>query len=188
MEGTFPNHGRSLVDDELLIRTAIHAYAGDIGRIHLRSRQLAYQTILPGDDLPSSSIEKWVRRWEQNLAGPSSVETLVAQYDRTIVGFASTGPSRDPDAVSGVTAEVWALYVDPEHWGQAIGWRLWNRARSRLREQGYLDVTLWAIEGNARARRFYERQGFSLEPGRLQRIELLNTMVPQVRYRSGLRP
>jgi ribosomal protein S18 acetylase RimI-like enzyme len=88
-----------------------------------------------------------------------------------IVGYASYGPERDmngtpslcpagaglPDACIG---ELYALYVAPAWWSAGIGRALMERVLSEVRGEGYPRITLWVLEENTRARRFYERSGF----------------------------
>ena len=49
------------------------------------------------------------------------------------------------------------LYVDPSWQGRAIGTRLVDFAKARVPE----GLDLWTFQTNARARRFYERHGFT---------------------------
>ena len=54
-------------------------------------------------------------------------------------------------------------------------------AREALRER-YETSILWVAEDNPRARRFYEREGWTLDGGRKEE-ELLGVKVAEVRYR-----
>ncbi len=42
---------------------------------------------------------------------------------------------------------------------------------------------LWTFEGNARARRFYERRGCEREPGVVRYVERGGSRAPEIRYR-----
>jgi GNAT superfamily N-acetyltransferase len=55
---------------------------------------------------------------------------------------------------------VYAIYVDPEHWSTGAGRALMTAALDYLTASGPRPVRLWALDGNERARRFYERCGF----------------------------
>jgi RimJ/RimL family protein N-acetyltransferase len=54
-----------------------------------------------------------------------------------------------------------------------------------MRASGYRDAVLWVLEDNPRARRFYEREGWSLDGGRKD-AEFVGMRVPEVRYRITL--
>jgi len=61
-------------------------------------------------------------------------------------------------AVSGCWLE--ALYVLPEAWGTGHADKLHEAAVAELRRTASGPARLWVLEGNARARRFYERHGW----------------------------
>ncbi len=52
------------------------------------------------------------------------------------------------------------LYVDPDRWGRGIGTVLYETAIADLRASGFCAATLWVLEDNHRARRWYERLGW----------------------------
>ncbi len=56
--------------------------------------------------------------------------------------------------------EVFALYVLPEYHGTGVGRQLMDAALGAL--DAYPKVCLWAVKGNGRAVRFYEKCGFHL--------------------------
>jgi GNAT superfamily N-acetyltransferase len=59
--------------------------------------------------------------------------------------------------------EVRDLYVVPDAWGTGLGARLLTEGIERLRAMGVDRGELWVAEANSRARRFYEREGWSLD-------------------------
>lgn len=81
---------------------------------------------------------------------------LVAERDEAIVGVATC--VRD-----GATSELRSIYVVPEAWGTGVAQRLMESALDAMRERGATEATLWVVEANPRARRFYEREGWTLE-------------------------
>jgi RimJ/RimL family protein N-acetyltransferase len=52
-------------------------------------------------------------------------------------------------------------------------------------ELGYLQVTLWVLDGNARARRFYEAAGFHPD-GAVEEDDRSGFALREVRYRKEL--
>jgi len=56
-----------------------------------------------------------------------------------------------------------ALYVLPPAWGSGLADALHDAAVAELRAQGIAQARLWTLERNARARRFYERHGWSAD-------------------------
>ena len=57
-------------------------------------------------------------------------------------------------------AEIITLYLLPESLGKKYGKVLLDVALAEMKEQGYENVYLWALDENERARKFYEGQGF----------------------------
>jgi GNAT superfamily N-acetyltransferase len=100
---------------------------------------------------------------------------LVAERDEAIVGVATC--VRD-----GTTSELRSIYVVPEAWGTGVAQRLMESALDAMRVRGATEATLWVVEANPRARRFYEREGWTLE--RETRASQLGPR--EVRYRRTL--
>ena len=84
---------------------------------------------------------------------------LVAREGATVIGWMSLGSCRDLDAPAS-RAEVWAIYVAPGAWSQGVGQALWQQARGLMHLWGHATCSLWVLEGNKRAIRFYRRAGF----------------------------
>jgi GNAT superfamily N-acetyltransferase len=112
-----------------------------------------------------------------------------------IVGYASFGPERDvlgapwPHPLTsagseGQVAELYALYVHPAWWSTGTGRALMDEVLAKVRKAGYTDITLWVLEANARARRFYGKAGFAPDGAR----HLLEDLggVTEIRYRRPL--
>lgn len=109
---------------------------------------------------------------------------LVAELQGTLVGFVIFGSSA-PDHGDGHTSEVYALNVDPDRWRRGVGRALLTAATEVLGERGSTDAVLWVLTDNARARRFYERQGWT--PDGATRVERFGDAdLEEVRYRIDL--
>lgn len=131
------------------------------------------------------SVEEREAIWEQRLKGASSDETtLVAHRDGEVLGFASAGPTHDTPTEAGV-AELYELFVHPEATGTGVGGALLRGTVSILRDRGFRTVTLWVVEGNDRARRFYRREGFRPD-GSTKTTRMSGAEAIEVRYRMSL--
>ncbi len=86
----------------------------------------------------------------------------VAQDGSRLIGFVGYDRSRDPKSRP-TTGEIWALYVEPDHWNGGAGLALWDAAREGLIEEGCTEVTMWIPLCNERAIRFAELAGFKRE-------------------------
>jgi ribosomal protein S18 acetylase RimI-like enzyme len=161
------------------VRPAAAEDALGAARVHVRSWQSAYRGLIDQEYLDSLEPEVWARRYTFGRRGlqPS---TLVAVDGSTICGLVTTGLCRDQDLPN--FGELLAIYVDPEHVGTGVGRLLMAAARERLRHRGVTSAVLWVLDGNLRARRFYERDGWGFDGAR--RTETYgNASVHELRYR-----
>jgi ribosomal protein S18 acetylase RimI-like enzyme len=166
-------------------RSAAVADAGGIAAVHVRTWQVAYRGQVPGDYLDALSVPDRAERWRQLLGALEPPEAvLVAEDEGAVVGFASTLASRDEDAAH-LTGELAALYVSPSCWDRGVGQELLGRAVAHLARAGFTTATLWVLETNARARRFYAAAGWSPD-GRGQLTRIGNADLAELRYRIVL--
>jgi GNAT superfamily N-acetyltransferase len=130
------------------LRLAVPADALAVARIHVRAWQAGYRGLLPAAYLDALRAEDRAPRYTfDRLDGP---RTIVAVVDGAIAGFAT---------IHG--AELSALHVEPAAWSRGIGRALIARARADLAAAGITEAHLWLLAGNARAARFYERDGWA---------------------------
>lgn len=140
-----------------LIRSATVDDARAIAEVHVSSWQTAYRGIMPDTVLDALSVEEREHCWRKSLTEPAA-DTCVATNDDALLGWISVGTSRDDDAAA-TTAELWAIYVAPNHCGRGVGRALWNHAAHELRVRGFERVTLWVLEQNQAALAFYAALG-----------------------------
>jgi ribosomal protein S18 acetylase RimI-like enzyme len=169
------------------IRPARIEDAAQIARVHVQSWQGAYQSLLPQAYLDSLDPAQRVGRWERALSETdwSRDGTLVANAGGSLFGFISYGPARDDDADHKRVGEILAIYLMPAAWGKGSGRQLMGVALERLIEAGFDQVTLWVLDSNIRARRFYEAGGWSAD-GAVKQDESYGFPMTEVRYRRPL--
>lgn len=160
----------------MLVRPARRDDAAAIADIHVETWQAAYEHVFGAERLAGIGDRR--AQWDERLAEarPGS-QTFVAEDAGRVRGFVSVGDSRDEPG----KGELYAIYVLPEAWGSGAGPALMSTALEELR--GYSSATLWVLEDNPRARRFYEREGWILDGGRREE-EILGVTVAEVRYRT----
>ena len=143
----------------MLLRLAEPADALPVARVHVRSWQAAYRTLLPDDYLDRLQPEERAQKYDFASRDPLKPRTIVAVEEGRICGFATTAPAPDPDLAN--HGELCALYVDPEQWGRGVGLALMAASRARLVELGFAHAMLWVLAGNLRAERFYRIDGWA---------------------------
>lgn len=168
----------------LSIRPAVPDDAPAIAEVHSASWRAAYKDLLPDHVLDELAAPDLARRWlkELQLPDPPGAQVIVVEQDSVVRGFARFGPARDHDSIlEGVTGELYGFYLHPDVWGRGIGGALMDAVLSALREADFQQVTLNVVEGNERARFFYEHLGWALD----KQAEPWYG-APQVRYRKEL--
>ncbi|MDQ4108828.1 MAG: GNAT family N-acetyltransferase [Actinomycetota bacterium] len=140
-----------------LIRVARPQDARSVAEVHVASWRHTYGGLLPAEYLDRLSVDDREAMWLGAFADPDPKSgAVVAEAGGRIVGFASFGPSRDEDVPDG-TGEVPAIYVEPAALGTGVGRELFEAVTRCLRDAGFMRATLWVLEANVSARRFYER-------------------------------
>lgn len=167
----------------MFIRDARPDDAGVIADIRVASWRVAYAGLLPEGLLAGLSVEDGTANWSQAL---SSVRhdgaVLIVEQDGAQCGFAAFGPSRRQEPAVG---EIYAIYLRPEVWRQGLGSRLMAAAVGRLTEIGYRTATLWVVDTNDRARRFYEAMGWE-DTGRHKIDHAFGSPLSEVAYQLRL--
>ncbi len=157
------------------VDTATPADAPSLAAVHAASAAVAYADIFPADSDPPAPAdlkpdwkamiesEDWqvfVARRVRVDEPPSPAPDAASMSGRSILGGVAVGP--EPTVPAGWLLS--RLYVHPDHWAGGAGSVLHDRAVATMPVTGALN--LWVLEHNVRGRRFYERRGWSLVPGR----------------------
>ena len=151
----------------------------------MRAWQTGYRGMLPDEFLAGLSIEDRLRQWSAWLNDETAdlSGAVVAEVEGVVRGFVLFGSWRDEDADPAV-GELRALNVHPDAWGVGAGRALLHAADDGLVALGYREAVLWVVTGNARARRFYEIDGWA--PDGASKIDDRDAVpIPEVRYRKS---
>jgi GNAT superfamily N-acetyltransferase len=164
------------------VRAAVPEDSYDVARVHVRSWQSAYRGLIAQEYLDSLTPEAWARKYAFDRMGLQLPSTQVAVDGPTICGLVTTGLCRDEDLSN--FGELIAIYVDPAFVRTGVGRLLMGAARERLRRVGVMQAALWVLDGNVRARGFYERDGWRCDGTRRTRT-YADVPVDEVRYRCA---
>lgn len=147
-------------DDSIRIRRATSADA----------EALALGVVEGVEDYPSFAPPGWVGpsfeyevKYVAELLVDEDVCCLVAESDGEIVGQITVLPA----AIAGrpvqdpMLGHVSNLFVRRDHWGDGLARELHRAALDAASERGFAELRLFVAAGQARARRFYEREGWS---------------------------
>lgn len=150
------------------IRYANAGDAKDLGEIQSLSWRAAYKGIVPDDVLEAYTPELREKAFEGFLAAGES-RSAVALIDGEPAGWTCFEKCRDDDLAG--YGEVWGIYLKPEYWRRGIGTQLLLWTLDELKKLGYNSVSLWVLEENNDARKFYEHNGF-IEDGAKKELEI----------------
>jgi GNAT superfamily N-acetyltransferase len=169
------------------IRPLVEADLEAVATLHVRGWQWAYAGIMPQVYLDSLTVaDNLARRRRRRESGALPADELVAERDGVLVGWAAVGPYReDPDGLDRTVGELYAIYAHPDAIGTGVGRALMAASLDLARAAGYPEIRLWVLEGNHRARRFYEKAGFAADGARAY-YEREGVRVPEIRYARSL--
>jgi GNAT superfamily N-acetyltransferase len=145
------------------IRAATNSDVLAMAKVHIVSWRETYPGMLPEPMLSRMSIADEAIRWQRMLDRPRAwggAISFVAEQDGSVVGYGSCGEQRSRLLRDrGFTGEIIELYVLRGAQRQGAGSGLMKAMAGALLERGHQGISLWVLEENHSARRFYERLG-----------------------------
>lgn len=173
---------------EFNIRQGSEADADRIAELHIHAWQWAFRDIFDPQYLDTMNAANRALLWRAALETPA-MRVWLAERDGSLLGFAASNPSRDPGAGTS-TGEIGSIYVRKEIAGSGIGGALLAWATKDLQARGFQPLTAWVLEKNVRARKFYEKHGWSAD-GEAKFETIGGSKVRELRYalhRKGATP
>jgi ribosomal protein S18 acetylase RimI-like enzyme len=164
------------------IRVAGAADVAAVARIHVESWKVAYKGIMPDHVIERTDIAYRTAFWAERIAR-REWPVLLLEEEGEVVAFCHMIPSPDEGDDPQRVGHITSIHVLPHLRTRGHGRALLDHAFAEFRRRDYTEVTLWVLEENASARRFYERVGFKHDGGRQT---YPRTEVPEVRYRIRL--
>ncbi|WP_313450527.1 GNAT family N-acetyltransferase [Brevibacterium casei] len=150
------------------VRPARVSDAPRLAEIHVAAWRAAYRGIMADEFLDGLDEDRFAANWTQALSDPDNrVRNFVVVAGDRILGFGGVSAPRDPAEVLDrlpVTADLGQLAhinLAPEAFGTGVAAVLFTALEDELRHDGYARAYLMVAEGNDRAMRFYEKQGWA---------------------------
>ena len=162
----------------ITIREATVNDAEGKGYVHYQSWIETYTNLMPQEYLDSLSLERSIetaRKYPQN--------TLVAEDNNRIIGFACYLPCRDEDIKK--AGEVMAIYILKEYKGMNIGKKLMDECYKKMKE--FNIFVIWVLASNKHAIDFYKHLGYK-EDGKTKDIKVSPTVsLHEIRMVKGIK-
>jgi ribosomal protein S18 acetylase RimI-like enzyme len=151
-------------------------------RAHGLSWREAYEDSLPESVLDAMTVEPTpedVERWADRLGGDESA-VFVAVVEGAARGFVDVrwGAENTKSFVGSDEADVKAIYVHPDWWGEGLGTALLDRGLGVLPDD-IETVRLEALADNETGARFYEARGF-------ERVDAAETEIAGETYPTAI--
>ncbi len=169
-----------------MIRHAVEGDADAMGRLHVRAWQSAYRGVMPDEYLDGLQPDERITMWRGRISRTDLPPLLVAVVAGEVAGFAAFGAEQSTTGSTGC-GELYAMNLDPPHWGKGIGRALLRQATEALGALNYHEAVLWVVPENIRARTLYESEGWVAD-GAASTEEILGVIVTDIRYRTELTP
>jgi GNAT superfamily N-acetyltransferase len=132
-----------------VVRRAELADIERLGALHAACWAELYPTVLPPEVLAQLSAAAMTVLWQKFVTRGDAYVQWVAVENDEVVGFAGTGPGREPGYEEAL--ELYFLYVHPAFRRSGAG-----KALLKTADADYL----WVWELNRDARAFYRKQKF----------------------------
>ncbi len=164
-----------------VIRPSTQNDVDALAEITLLGWRGAYRTLLPPEFLAKLTLKDRAFIWRKNLAA-INFSSFLYEIDDEIAGYLNLrvgAKLADP-------VEIPAIYLHPEHWRCGIGRQLMRHGLEFVTHRGFGKVFLWVLEGNERARGFYEACGFSTENQRREDRRFGDVAVKEIKYKIEL--
>lgn len=138
-------------------RKAEIADCEEISKVYAESWRSAYKGLISQNYIDSITDNRWTDKMIKSLL-QNEYFSLCAEDNGKVIGNIQFGKSREDDMPA--YGEIISLYILPEYLGQAVGYNLLCKAIDVIKQQGFKNIYLWAMNGNIRADKFYTRNGF----------------------------
>lgn len=143
---------------DLIIRFAKDYDVEDMAEIHAVGKKVAYSGIIDNDYL-DRSVNDLDYRNEQMWKRYDSRNSIVAELNGDVVGFAQWVFGNESSNPEYANAELCSLYVRPNFKGYGIGTRLLNRVKKLCASADHKNLALFCLKDNLQSIHFYEKNG-----------------------------
>jgi ribosomal protein S18 acetylase RimI-like enzyme len=131
--------------------------AEGIAGVHINAWLTTYRGLMPDALLGGLSVTRQRDMWDSALRQPKRTQTVVAEDNGKVIGFASFGP--EPGNDFRYQGELYSIYIVEAYQRQGTGRSLMRAAAEGLLAWSFPNMMLWVLSTNQPARSFYERLG-----------------------------
>lgn len=145
----------------LTVRAAAQDDAEAIVQLTAAGWRSAYTGMVPDKLIKELPLAAWRHDVSSGLRAPvADAFTRIAELDEEVAGYCYVAAPGRGDPEGSLSAELVAIYVDPERWRAGVGRALAESAIEAAGRAGYEEIVLWTFQPNAPAQAFYRRLGW----------------------------
>ena len=146
---------------EFSIREAVGGDIPSIRECYLRSWRAAYKGFLQPEVLEEQALKRGGFDWSGEIKSETTTVKVAVDSANRVLGVVQADEDLSPPRN---LPEIDMLYVDPGAWGSQVAPRLLDAGLEWIASRGHTQARLRVVEVHNRARRFYEREGWQLDP------------------------
>ncbi|HEY2179700.1 MAG TPA: GNAT family N-acetyltransferase [Caulobacteraceae bacterium] len=132
--------------------------AAALAEVHVKAWRETYVGLLPALYLERMSAPVHARRWRRQLANARADDVVLAAEGPVGLTAYCAGALVGGE-IARRESEVFTLYLLKAAQGGGLGRRLFETAAKVLQAKGARSLKLWVLNGNERARGFYDHLG-----------------------------
>lgn len=151
------------------VRKAVKEDSAIVGEVHSKAWKSAYRGIFPDEYIDADTAAKRTAEFLESIKDSKCTYFLLEEADQA-AGIVKT--REDDDSL-----EIESIYFLEEYRGKGIGGQFMDYIKTY---KHFDSIFLWVLEDNAKARRFYENNGFVLT-GDLRTVDR-GVELKQLRY------
>jgi len=155
------NHGQQRVSTGFSVREAVEADISGIRQCYMRSWRAAYNGFLQPGVLEEAAQKREGFDWSRQIKLETTTVRVAVDSANRVVGVIQADEDLPPPRD---LPEIDMLYVDPGAWGSQVAPLLLDTGLEWIARRGHTQARLRVVEVHRRARRFYEREGWQLDP------------------------
>lgn len=166
-----------------IIREATENDSIKMGQVITLSWKTAYAGIVPEDYLNNLSFDDRAKTFSNDINKKSDTDYFIAELNGKAIGALVLSKCRDKDLKD--AGEVCAMYLLPEYIGKGYGTEMMRFSVSFLAKSGFDIISLWVLEDNSRARKFYQKCGFISDGAKKELV--IGKPLTALRYKTEIR-
>ena len=140
------------------IEIATAADADGLAALHHLSHTKSFAAFASPAWVASRKLADYQSQWREFFArNTPGARAWIARAEGRVAGMVKIAPEKEPGL-----AQLSSMHVHPDVQGQGVGQALMKVAEGFIKEAGYERAILGVIQANQRARRLYERAGWTV--------------------------